>query len=381
MAERTLTQSDCSTALRVVDHGPVAEYYLTATPGTGPDAPAALFSRIAPLLADSRVEAIQEKIYGLASERERVLQARKAAARDPDLPLTYIEGRPPYDRPLAGVQIWGVAPRGEAPLAIETVECPDGTRGRRWKDNGFELLYLPAIVAPGAGVTEQAEQMFTRASAALASNGLGYACVIRTWIYLARILDWYPELNRVRTAHHQRAGLTRDQGGEILPASTGIQGRCADEACLMDVLALRASPNRVTVRPIRSTSRQNQAASYGSAFSRGIVLERGDHRTVFVSGTASIDAHGASTHPGNAEAQSAAMLHNVAGLLEDQGGGLQDICSATLFCKDVASYEAYRRVAPALGIPDFPTISVLGDICRAELLVELEATAVIGRRA
>jgi enamine deaminase RidA (YjgF/YER057c/UK114 family) len=63
--------------------------------------------------------------------------------------------------------------------------------------------------------------------------------------------------------------------------------------------------------------------------------------------------------------------------MEQQGGSLRNITSATLFCKDRASWEAWNRVTRLLQIPEFPKICVLADVCRHDLLVEMEAVAVI----
>ena len=64
-------------------------------------------------------------------------------------------------------------------------------------------------------------------------------------------------------------------------------------------------------------------------------------------------------------------------ILEEQGGSLASITSATLFCKDRAAYEAWQRVSRLLRIPAIPKISVLADVCRHDLLVEMEAVATI----
>ena len=68
---------------------------------------------------------------------------------------------------------------------------------------------------------------------------------------------------------------------------------------------------------------------------------------------------------------------SIAAILEAQGGSLRNITSATLFCKDKAAWEAWKRVTRLLQIPDFPMICVLADVCRDDLLVEMESVSVI----
>ncbi len=146
----------------------------------------------------------------------------------------------------------------------------------------------------------------------------------------------------------------------------------------MDVLALQSDDAaRASVVPIRRSPRQDASFNYGSAFSRGMAFAIDGRRTVHVSGTASIDASGASIHVGNAEMQSLETLLCIAAILEEQGGGLENITSATLFCKTPAALEAWTRVTRLLRLPAFPRICVLADVCRHDLLVEMEAVATI----
>jgi enamine deaminase RidA (YjgF/YER057c/UK114 family) len=108
-----------------------------------------------------------------------------------------------------------------------------------------------------------------------------------------------------------------------------------------------------------------------------MALEIEGRRTVHISGTASINAAGASTHVGDAEHQSLEALMSIAAILDQQGGGLQDITSATLFCKNREAWEAWERATRLLGIPPIPKVCVQADVCRKDLLVEMEAVAVI----
>lgn len=369
------------------------EYFLSGSAEEGvtsSEAAKALYAQVAAALALEGIRPIQEKIYGATSARDAVLSARREELRrrglDPSPAVTWVEGAPLVTTSaFAGFQLWGIAPR-EGRVSVETVERPGAPPARCVKGEGFRLVYLPAIRgtrADGtlpAGVTEQAQRMFENAAAAVEAHGLAWRHVVRTWIYLARILDWYGEFNRVRTAYYRTQGLGLTDGGRPYPASTGIQGRSGHdgEECLMDVLAADCpGSSRARLSPIRQSPRQDQAFAYGSAFLRGMALVVEGARTVFVSGTASIDRAGETTHLRDAEGQSLATLMNMAALLEDQGAGLGNICMATLFCKDRRAFDAYREATRLLGVPAFPAVAVQADICRRDLLVEVEAVAVI----
>jgi len=151
-------------------------------------------------------------------------------------------------------------------------------------------------------------------------------------------------------------------------------GGCAADDLIGQVVAELAKRR---IQPIRCSPRQDQSFNYGSAFSRGMTFNIEGKKTVHISGTASINTAGASTHIGNAECQSFETLMSIGAILEAQGGSLRNITSATLFCKDQAAYEAWNRVTRLLQIPDFPKICVRADVCRDDLLVEMETVAVI----
>jgi len=345
-----------------------------------------LIGRVATEMAKRKIQPMQEKFYGRREVRADVLRHRKDTylrhGLDADVPVTWIEGIPLEGGDFVGLQIWGIISH-DGKACVHTVENVVTGRARLWKARGFEMLHLPHVRGTQAdgklptGHSEQAKQMFTNVELGLKAHGMAYTDVARTWIYVSRLLEWYDELNRVRNAIYGRAGLGVN-GGPAFPASTGIQGRMADEECLVDVLALkRNATSSVKAEPIRCSPRQDQSFNYGSAFSRGMTFAIEGKKTVHISGTASINTAGDSTHLGDAECQSLETLMSIAAILEAQGGSLHNITSATLFCKDKAAWEAWVRVTRLLQIPDFPKVCVLADVCRDNLLVEMESVAMI----
>ena len=93
--------------------------------------------------------------------------------------------------------------------------------------------------------------------------------------------------------------------------------------CTLDLLALQPSGRRPRSRWSGSTTgKQNEATEYGSAFARAMEVVLGDARYVFVSGTASIDDHGATVHVGDFETQTRYTLEAVEALLDGAGARL-----------------------------------------------------------
>jgi enamine deaminase RidA (YjgF/YER057c/UK114 family) len=376
----------CHVEVRATERESFTEYHVTGTVGRDSNAAGELLAQVAAAVAERRIQPIQEKFYGLSDARAGVLKKREEAYRREELdlgvPVTWIQGTPLQDGDFVGMQIWGIVPR-DCKTAVTTVTNPTTGPGRLWTGDGFRMLHLPSVrgLKPGGALAgdalAQADQMFTNVGLGLKAHGMEYRDVVRIWIYLARLLEWYGDFNGVRTAHYRSAGIGVE-GGPAFPASTGIQCRRDDEECLMDVLALEADePGSAAAIPIIHSPRQDPSFNYGSAFSRGMALEIEGRRTVHISGTASIDPAGDSTHVGDAEMQSLETMMCIAAILEQQGGSLDNITSATLFCKDRGAWEAWTRVSRLLRIPAFPKVCVLADVCRDDLLVEMEAVATI----
>jgi len=385
----TVRSDLCRLEVRASTRASFTEYHVTATvegPASVGTAATALFERVAALLAERKIQPIQEKVYGRTTAREEVLQYRDTVYRqhglDRTMPTTWLQGIPLQGCDFVGLQIWGVAPvNGET--CVETVENPATGRGRLWRGNDFQMLHLASVFGTNpdgrlaAGHAAQAERVFTNIGLGLAAHGFRYPQVARTWIYNGRLLEWYHDLNRIRNAHFRKVGIGGEDGAPF-PASTGIQCRSGAEECVIDVLAVApGKPGSITVEPVRCSPRQDQSFNYGSAFSRGMTFEIEGKRTIHISGTASINTAGDSTHLGDAECQSLETMMSIAAILEHQGGSLSNITSSTLFCKSHDAWLAWCRVSRLLQIPFFPKVCVLADVCRDNLLVEMEAVAVI----
>jgi enamine deaminase RidA (YjgF/YER057c/UK114 family) len=94
---------------------------------------------------------------------------------------------------------------------------------------------------------------------------------------------------------------------------------------------------------------------------------------VQVSGTAAIDEAGQSMHPGDATAQIESTLGKVEALLHTCGADLSHVCAATAFVKHPEYAAAFDDALRRRGLDDFPAVCVVADICRDELLFELDA--------
>ena len=111
---------------------------------------------------------------------------------------------------------------------------------------------------------------------------------------------------------------------------------------------------------------------YGSAFSRASKAVTPAGHTVFISGTASIDTEGRTTHIGDAECQIKTTIENVRAVLKDMDCTDEDVVHIIAYCKTAEVEKIFETYKKAL---NWPWITAICDICRHDLLFEIEATA------
>lgn len=127
----------------------------------------------------------------------------------------------------------------------------------------------------------------------------------------------------------------------------------------------------------------NEAPTYGSAFSRGLRVELGGYVFLFISGTASINEAGETVYPGDLRAQCWRTYRNITELLASEGASWRDVVKTTCYLRDIErDYEEFNRVRTAffrwMGLDPLPaSVGVQVRLCREDLLVEIEALAVL----
>lgn len=223
-----------------------------------------------------------------------------------------------------------------------------------------------------ASRAEQTQSVFEIVQTALSENGFLFTDTVRTWIYLDQLLGWYDEFNRVRTAFFEKTGIFNCR----VPASTGIgAGNPFGAAIVMDVLAVQPKTNEVKITEVVSPL-QNPALDYKSSFSRAMELEYPTHRSLLISGTASIDPSGKSVYLDDPEKQIRLTMDVVKALLESRDMSWDDLFRGIAYFKNRQDLPVYQRIADELGIPSFPLAISHADVCRDDLLFEIEVDAV-----
>jgi enamine deaminase RidA (YjgF/YER057c/UK114 family) len=352
------------------------------SPAGAREAASLSYTQIAEALSARGIVVVHERIFGSLSMEHEVISARRQAFTSfgisPENPVTYIEGRPPWGKGLAGVIIHAVKADEAWTIIDSGVPC-----GRGWRLNGVTHLVLQNTQAFNINPTDhtskslQARLMFERAERILRENGASYKDVVRTWLYISDILAWYAGFNKVRNEKYGEFAIMPGPGDRdlLLPASTGIEGKSPSGAvCAMDLMAVLNSEK--CTRKLSNPS-QLDAFRYGSAFARASVVRNGSTALIEVSGTAAIDEHGVSLYTGDIRAQIDCTFDKVAALLKQEGAGLKNICAATVFVKQPEFAEIFYEMAAARGLENFPCVCIVADVCREELLFEIDAEAIV----
>ena len=130
----------------------------------------------------------------------------------------------------------------------------------------------------------------------------------------------------------------------------------------------------------------NEAPEYGSAFTRGLRVELpGGITQLIISGTASVGPNGETLYPGDFRAQLWRTYHNLTRLLTAENATWHDVVRTTCYLRDIErDYQEFNAIRNeffrALGLNPFPaSTGIQARICRSDLLVEIEALAILVR--
>jgi enamine deaminase RidA (YjgF/YER057c/UK114 family) len=369
-------------------NGPGDLIFLTWRPdGPSPSAAEVVkaYAEMADDLEGAGAVPLLERLFCELGAVNSCLEARdRSPARLWPVPPTVVEGAPCEGPGMAGIHLIGVRPgEQQGPQIVTYNDSPCGLEVA-----GSEAVYLALSdvgkLLPknnGRPPARETHESIHLAEELLAEREWSFHDVRRTWFYLHDILDWYGDFNCARNQEFDRMGLSRVASNVSLPASTGIFAHNPRGGwCVFDLLAVR-SPNGCPMDVRRlSNPRQSEAPEYGSAFSRGLALTTEGCRYLLVSGTASIDDQGRSVHVNDFESQAERTLDTVAALIGVGGGEIDDICQATAFIKRREDISDLKSILARRGMDRLPVVYTVGDVCRDELLFELDATAVVPNR-
>ena len=355
--------------LLAIESSPVSEFHLTLTPQQG-ETTKDLAQRLAEILHLHEATIVRHIVFGSVNEQSPTVAALRQALEDPTLPVLWVEGTSCTGGPIAGMQIHAIA--GAKVRTIGNGELP---LGRVWKDAVATHCVLGSLgpTQLPADAPVQTRQTFANLQAGLAQAGMTMKDVARTWFFLDDILSWYGEFNRVRNDFFAQSEL---RPGSV-PASTGVSGwNPAGAALVAAAWAVRSHETDYRAVEFVASPRQCPAPAYGSAFSRAVEIHSAGFRQLLVSGTASIAPDGNTAHVDDVRSQIELSMEVVSAILASRTMQLADVSRATAYFKSPADARLFKQWLDRRGLSELPVVLAGCDICRDDLLFEIELDAI-----
>ncbi len=271
--------------------------------------------------------------------------------------------------------------------------------------DGLRWLHIGGITPPASiqSPYEQSAFVFDEMARRLKIAGASFRDVVRIWLYVGDIIEIqdgierYRELNRARSDFFEQQHAlgqmpTQSSDSIVYPASTGIGmvGRNLDVSCLT-LQTDRSDVRLIALENPRQTAAFDYDASFSiksPKFSRAMAVVIGDYITTWISGTASI-VDSKSVHLGDVATQTEQTIDNIEALISGEnfarhglagaGAKLSDLAKVRVYVKRPEDYETCKAICERRFGP-LPTIYAQADVCRSELLVEIEGVAFSSRR-
>lgn len=217
-------------------------------------------------------------------------------------------------------------------------------------------------------------------------ESLNYPYLFRFWNYIADINTHSFGLERYRQFNLGRQEAFLAHGREVVgnvPAACALGfGQSSEKATLtIAFLAGRAVPRNIeNPRQLSAYQYPQQYGPRSPTFSRASLVKLGDDEVLFISGTASIVGH-ATLHPCDVIKQTRETVANIEAVLAEANAVSVntrfDLVSLhyKVYVRHVRDLDAVRAELERLVGGQLNAIYLQADVCREDLLLEIEATA------
>jgi enamine deaminase RidA (YjgF/YER057c/UK114 family) len=352
-------------SLQIVEfpHDGVKAYFTTAQ--ATESTMHAVFDRVSAEMAARGAKIAFQYLFG---GRQFYPQA-VSAIKQLDWPLTLLHGDACSGSTITGTQFIAIS-------GTELHPVMDGDRkvGNWYDTEDARYCLLGDIRADDLtlGREEQALAVFEKMEALLKQADMEFTDIARTWIYLNNLLEWYDEFNVVRTQFFKERGTFE----KMVPASTGIgAGSAAGEEMVCALWAVKPKDDKVKIFAVPSPL-QCPAVDYKSSFARAVEVDQPGSRLLTISGTASIEPGGKTVHLDDTEKQIKLTMEVVHAILESRDMDWKDTCRAIAYFKDADEAHLLEKYCVENNLPDLPVAISHADVCRHDLLFEIELDAV-----
>jgi len=341
------------------------EFFVNAVCLEGEDV-RGMFARVTSVLKDVGADVVSQEVFGLVDET--AVGVLGEVFGEISWPVTWVGQSNGQTKRIAGTQIWAVKD-----VSIKPIEVEGAVIGTIFEDSDCCYCRLGDVRPSSSGTPrpQQAVSTLKKMQTGLDVAGMDFSHVIRTWFYNDDILSWYGEFNKARDGFFEENGVF----GGLVPASTGVGSRNIFGAALVGgLLAIMPKVESVSAAEVISPL-QSSALDYGSSFSRAVEFTLPGCRRLLVSGTASIDRSGKTIYLDNVKAQTAFTMKVVGAILESRGMGWANVTRGLAYfkyAKDCGVLDEYCREQ---GLADLPLVVMQSEVCRDDLLFEIELDA------
>ncbi|MFR9648868.1 MAG: hypothetical protein SNJ33_05505 [Rikenellaceae bacterium] len=279
----------------------------------------------------------------------------------------------------------------------------DGLRYLVTEDKGMRRVIMCGVRGDvNDSIRVQSDALFVKVQNVLEKEGMDASDIFKQWNYIPQITavdgddyQHYQAFNDSRTEFYR----TADWSSKGYPAATGIGMDCG--VVIVDIIAVKAFNDIYRIIPIDNDLQQaahvySQVVLIGAEgdkvegkstpkFERAKALGNSQEGYIcFISGTAAIRGED-SMDSTDAASQTVQTIENIEHLISDHtckiydieiSSKLREIGMARAYVKFAQDTEKIKEVVDNRW-PKTSTIYLLADVCREELLVEIEAVSII----
>lgn len=258
-----------------------------------------------------------------------------------------------------------------------TVACGN-LQGLQFSSDGFHQLLTVCIKEEDRDIREIGRLAYDLIFQSVEENN--YPNISRVWNHIPNINQFGDGTERyIRFCLGRAEAFAKN--GNIFPAATGIG--CQGNSLCIYMISMRKDMNIYLENP-NQTPAYKYPEKYGikpPSFARGAYTDCGGGRgRLYVSGTASIIGS-ETVHVGEAARQCETTLNNISVLISgtnlssygiNKAFTLKNLDCIKVYIKDEADYEIINTICSSSFSPDKSIAYLKADVCRNDLLVEIE---------
>jgi len=220
------------------------KYYLNANFQNFDD-PCELFNRVDSFIKKEGAQIIMQDFFGSCSLYNECINCLTRIFGSIDWPVTWIEGNGTEKHKITGTQIIAIS---GVPV-VTPIRIDDRIVGSYYESDEGRICYLGGLLPDTMTHSnkEQASEVFQKIENALKSVGMELSHIVRTWLYIDKILDWYNDFNDVRTNFFNQKKVFEG----LVPASTGVGVSNPESAALVaEVLAIKPLSAQIQIETV-----------------------------------------------------------------------------------------------------------------------------------